>query len=261
MPVASGEDVEGPFAVIAVRDTGVHRPFPERVGGTQPGTVEWSPAVVGHRGHDSIASHGVHFVENRLLTSQKVVTVDRGSRRHSAHSDIVVAGRDDASDVSTMMLEGLIYVPQARVVEVKAGVDVVLQVLMGVVHPVVDNGDVDAFSLYAVRPDGFDVDVPIVGTVQMPLARVQGIVDLRVVQRARACFALVDEIGVFSVLDGVDEKGYGTGFRNKGRGYPDVVRARAEVVPDLETDSCPETGACERDGVDICGDLFAIRVQ
>ena len=53
-----------------------------------------------------------------------------------------------------MRLEGLIYVPQAGVVEVSAGVDVVLQVLVGVVHPIVDHGDVYAFTHDAVRQTG-----------------------------------------------------------------------------------------------------------
>ena len=61
--------------------------------------VERVPNCVGHRGRDSIVGHGVPFVEDRLRTSQKVVPVDRGSRRDPAHSNVVITGRDDAGNV------------------------------------------------------------------------------------------------------------------------------------------------------------------
>ena len=82
----------------------------------------------------------------------------------------------------TVVEPWVINVPVAGVVVIEVGIDVINQVLMGVVEPAVDHGDVDAFSLDACRPNIFHINVLVVAIVQVPLASVQGVADLRVAQ-------------------------------------------------------------------------------
>ena len=81
-----------------------------------------------------------------------------------------------------VMCKWVKYVLTAGVVVITAGVDVVNQVFMGVIDPAVNHGDVDAFTLDACRPNIFDINVFVVAIVQVPLASVQRIADLRIVQ-------------------------------------------------------------------------------
>ena len=72
--------------------------------------------------------------------------------------------------------------PLPRVVVVSGGVDVVGQVFVGKVHPVVDYGYVHTLSPVPLSPNPIDVYVLTPGIGEVPLAGVKGIADLRVVQ-------------------------------------------------------------------------------
>ena len=131
---------------------------------------------------------------------------------------------------------------------------------MGRVHPVVHHGHGDALAPGALRPGGLDVDVRVVGALQVPLARIQGVVDLRIVQRAGLRFALLRVLGVLLILVGVDRVGHGTRRQLSGSGHPEVVRARAEVVQNPEAVPEPKDES-HYQGIDIRGDLPALGVQ
>ena len=72
--------------------------------------------------------------------------------------------------MGAVMFNAIIDVFVAAVVEVEAGVDVVPQVFMSVVHSVVDDGYINALPLNAFRPDGFYVDILPFRMAEMPLA-------------------------------------------------------------------------------------------
>lgn len=98
------------------------------------------------------------------------------------------------------MLGAIIDVFVSAVVEVELCVDVFLQVLMSIVHPVVDHGDTDALTVYAIRPHGPEVDILSNRTAQMPLAYVQRIADLRVIESVSLSLAVVKKLSVFGIL-------------------------------------------------------------
>ena len=101
--------------------------------------------------------------------------VDGGPGRDAAHPEAVVPRRNDPGHCRAVVFEGVVYVALAGVVEIAAGVDVGSQVLVIVVHPVVNNGDVDALAGDAFLPDRLDVYVlPLVFMVfQVPLTGIQ----------------------------------------------------------------------------------------
>ena len=103
-----------------------------------------------------------------------------------------------------MMLEGDVYVLVAGIVVISGRIDVVSQVLVGVVHAIVDYCDINAFALDARLPHRFDIDIRLAGIVEMPLTRVQRVADQRGVQLACFGFAFIDEVGVPHILEGVD---------------------------------------------------------
>ncbi len=131
---------------------------------------------------------------------------------------------------------------------------------MGRVQPVVHHGHGDPLALDALRPGGLDADVRVVRAVEVPLARIQGVVDLRIVQRAALGFALLRVLGVLLILVGVDGVGHGTRRQLGGSGHPEVVRARAEVVQNPEAVPEPQAESYYQ-AKDIRGDLPALGVQ
>ena len=86
------------------------------------------------------------------------------------HTYVVVPGRNHTGNVGAVVLKAIIYVFVAAEVEVEASVDVVLQVLMSVVHSVIDHCDIDALSLNAFGPDGTDVGILPFRMAEVPLA-------------------------------------------------------------------------------------------
>ena len=173
MSIAAGEGVEDTLAPVALGDPGVYCLSPEREGTARLRAVRRAPAIVRHGGHARVTGHGIEDVESRRVeAAQEMVPVDSGSRGHAAHPDVVVPGRNHACYVRAMVVEGVVDIIFAGVVVIELAVDVVLQVLMGVVHPVVHDGNVDPLSLDSLFPDRLDVDVLPLGAAQVPLARI-----------------------------------------------------------------------------------------
>ena len=180
MSIAAGKCIECALAVMAVRGPLIHRQFPERAGQVQPGATPGSPTVVGHRGYVPVPGHGIHQVGVRGVC-EIVVSVDSCPWSHAAGSYTVVPGRYNTGHISAVMFQRMIYAA-AGVVVISGCVNVVSQVFMGEVQTIVNHGDVYAFSLESIRPDGFDVDVLTITIVQVPLASVQGVASLRATQ-------------------------------------------------------------------------------
>ena len=261
MPVAAGKGIEDPLAAVSGVETGPHRLLPERAGAAQPGVVNRPPAVVGYRGQHPVAGHGVRSVQYRGFTGQEVVAVDGRPRCHAAYSDTVVPARDYAGNVRAVVLQRGVYAAAARVVVIAGCVYIVLEVLMGEVHTVVHDGDVDAISRDAFRPGGFCVDGPSDKTVQVPLACVQRVADLRVVQRPSPGSALVYEFRVLRVLVGVDRIGKGGRPDIRRSGDLEIVSARSEVVPNEETSRLTVPIDSGSYFVDIHRNLCAVGVE
>ena len=178
--IAAGKDIKDTLAIVAFRDSALYSPSPESISIAQPRAISITPATVrdcGHRGDILVGEHGVRCYLVRRLNAgtEEVVTVYRRTRGNSAHAYIVVPGRNYSCNVRAVMVEATIDVLVAAVVDVEARVDVVFEVFMGVVHPVVDHGDIDALSLNSVSPDGSEVDVLPIRTAQVPLTGIQRI--------------------------------------------------------------------------------------
>ena len=203
--VAGREDVEDALAPEAAGDTGVHGPLPDVGSPVRKGVVRGAPAVVGDRSVAHVAGHGVGLVSVSLV-QQVVVAVDLRLGRNPPNADVVVAaGRDDASHLGAVGFGRVVDIASARVVVISWPVDVGGQVGVVVLHPVVDHGHVDARS-FGRRPRVLDVDVLSVGSlaltlvVEVPLAAVEGVVDVGVGVGQGDGLAPLDEVGVEDVL-------------------------------------------------------------
>ena len=143
-----------------------------------------------------------------------------------------------------MVVEGVVDVIFARVVVIELAVDVVLEVLVSVVHPVVHDGNVDPLSLDSLFPDRLDVDVVPLGAAQVPLARVQGVADRWVVQRSGIGRTVSEQLGVIDILVQEDRvrnrlgrSFFGRGAEQAGgpgAGHLKVVGALLEVLGNLD---------------------------
>ena len=171
------------------------------------------------------------------VASQKVVPIDSGPWGHAAHPDAIILCRDDAGYRGAVVFISAIYVMAITnagiVVVVEGGIDVWGKVLMGVVHPVINHGDVDPCAIDALHPYSFDIDVfsaPLL-IAQVPLAAVERVVNLGVVQGGRRGFAGVNKSSVIGIFIGVDRVRNWVSSITAGNGHFDVVGARVEVHP------------------------------
>ena len=88
------------------------------------------------------------------VAGQVVVPIDSGPWGHAAHPDAIILCRDDAGYRGAVVFISAIYVMTITiagiVVVVEGGIDVWGKVLMGVVHPVINHGDVDPCAIDAL---------------------------------------------------------------------------------------------------------------
>ena len=211
--VAGSEDVEDALAPEAVGDATVDGQLPGFGSAARQGTVRGAPTVVGHRRVAHVEGHGVGKILVGVF-QQGVVAVDRRFRRNAPHADAVVLRCDDARHTGAVRLGRIVNVVSAGVVVIPGPGDIDGEVRVGVLHPVVDHGHIDARSPGGC-PRVLDVDVlsrsslPLALIVQVPLTPVEGVVDGRIGNGNRR--APIKEVGVEDVLRQQD--GIGSGRR------------------------------------------------
>ena len=97
------------------------------------------------------------------VACQEVVPIDSGPWGHAAHPRCPLSlCRDDPCNRGAVVFISVIYVTAITiagiVVVVEGGIDVWGKVLMGVVHPVVNHGDIDPCAIDTLHPNSFDIN-------------------------------------------------------------------------------------------------------
>ena len=165
MAVPGGPDIGDTLAIRTLCNALLYRHLPDAGSGVQSGPFAWSPTIVGDV-RIQVALRGVCFVCIGGI-QEEIVAVERRPGCHAPHTQAVIPRRDDTRHRRTVIFKGIKYVGRVfafvgGVIVVARRSDIGTQVLMRIIHAVVDHGDVDTVPQGAEVvgvPDLFDVDV------------------------------------------------------------------------------------------------------
>ena len=204
--VAGGPDVEGPLPGKANINASPDRRLPRSGYGLRRRGTSLAPTVVDDCRVGHVSRHRVnHVVIVELGPSQCVVRPDVRSGCDTPHADAVVPGSDDPGDLGSVIGQRREDLAVIAVIVVPGLHDVVHQIVMQIVQPVVHHRDIDVLALRGF-PGSFDVDVmawtraELADVVEAPLAEVEWVTPGRTI----AC-ALVQQPLVRRVHAGVND--------------------------------------------------------